>query len=109
MEAHRYLIDPYGCMHIDPDTKTIRTQLEMLFENATEDCPHRDLSMTDYASGYVLIYHHNCTLTLENNKDANADIQFISGVALEDAFALFNDLNDRTLDKVLNQPWKPQT
>jgi len=109
MEAHCYLIDPFGCMHIDPNAATIRSQLEILFSSTTDDCPHRDLSLSDYASGYVLIYHHNRTITLENNKDSDAVIQFISGVALEEAFALFNHLNDRALDAVLEQPWKPQT
>lgn len=109
MEAHRYLIDPFGRMHIDPSVETIRAQLELLFTSATENCPHRDLSLSDYASGSVLIYHHDRTLTLENNKEADAEIQFISGVALEDAFALFKDLNNRSLDAIQNQPWKLQT
>ena len=95
-------------MYIDPDPETIRTQLEMLFSSATEDCPHRDLSLSDYASGYVLTYHHNQILSLENNKDTDSGTQFISGVALEYAFALFNQLNDRSLDAILKHPWKLQ-
>lgn len=109
METHRCMIDAFGRMHIDPTIEKIGTQLEMLFTSDTEDCPHRDLSLSDYASGYVLTYHHNRILTLENTEHSDFQIQFISGVALEAAFALFKDLNNRDFASVLKHPWKLQS
>ena len=105
---HTCIIDAFGRMFIDPDKDSIQSHLEALFLEDTQDCPLRDVSLTHYQSGFVLIFHDNKILTLENMNQKEEPVRFISNVALEKAFDLFLALNASQLEKVTSLPWKKQ-
>ena len=105
---HTCIIDAFGRMFIDPDKDSIQSNLEDLFSEDTQDCPLRDVSLTHYQSGYVLIFYDNKILTLENINQKEEPVRFISNVALEKAFDLFLALNASQLEKVTSLPWEKQ-
>ena len=106
------LIDPFGKYYINPSVKLIGYKLEELLGPKTDLCPHRDLSLTDYESGLVLVYNHNKVLILENinsKEEQESSNQYISDIALGNAFDLFTAFNNREFKFILNLPWKYQT
>ena len=105
---HTCIIDAFGRMFINPDKDSIKSNLEALFSEYTEDCPLRDVSLTHYQSGYVLVFYDNKILTLENINQKEEHVRFISNVALEKAFDLFLALNASQLEKVTSLPWEKQ-
>jgi hypothetical protein len=105
---HTCIIDAFGRMFIDPDKDSIRSNLETLFSEDTQDCPLRDVSLTHYQSGYVLIFYDNKILTLEKINQKEEPLRFISNVALEKAFDLFLALNTSQLVEVTSLPWEKQ-
>ena len=105
---HICLIDAFGRMFINPDNDSIQSRLEALFSEDTQDCPLRDVSLTHYQSGYVLIFYDNKILTLENINQKEETVRFISNVALKKAFDLFLALNASQLEKVTSLPWEKQ-
>ena len=105
---HTCIIDAFGRMFINPDKDSIQLHLEALFSEVTQDCPLRDVSLTHYQSGYVLIFYDNKILTLENINKKEESVRFISNVALEKAFDLFLALNASQLEKVTSLPWEKQ-
>lgn len=105
---HTCIIDAFGRMFIDPDKDSIQSHLEALFSEDTQDCPLRDVSLTHYQSGFVLMFYDNKILTLENINQKEGPVRFISNVALEKAFDLFLALNASQLEKVTSLPWEKQ-
>ena len=105
---HTCIIDAFGRMFINPKKDSIQSHLEALFSEDTQDCPLRDVSLTHYQSGYVLIFYDNKILTLENINQKEEPVRFISNVALEKAFDLFLALNASQLEKVTSLPWEKQ-
>ena len=105
---HTCIIDAFGRMFINPDKDNMQSHLEALFSDDTQDCPLRDVSLTHYQSGYVLIFYDNNIMTLENINQKEEPVRFISNVALEKAFDLFLALNASQLEKVTSLPWEKQ-
>ena len=105
---HTCIIDAFGRMFINPDKDSIHSHLAALFFEDTQECPLRDVSLTHYQSGYVLIFYDNKILTLENINQKEEPVRFISNVALEKAFDLFLALNASQLEKVTSLPWEKQ-
>ena len=105
---HTCIIDAFGRMFINPHKDSIQSHLEALFSEDTQGCPLRDVSLTHYQSGLVLIFYDNKILTLENINQKEESVRFISNVALEKAFDLFLALNASQLEKVTSLPWEKQ-
>lgn len=105
---HTCIIDAFGRMFINPDKDMILSHLNALFSNETEDCPLRDVSLTHYQSGYVLIFYDNNILTLENMNEKEEPVRFISNVALNMAYDLFLALNLNQLEAVTSLSWEKQ-
>lgn len=105
---HTCIIDAFGRMFINPDKDTILSHLNALFSNDTEGCPLRDVSLTHYLSGYVLIYYDNNILTLENMNKKEEPVRFISNVALNNAYDLFLALNSNQTEAVTSLSWEKQ-
>lgn len=105
---HTCIIDAFGRMFINPDKDMILFHLNALFSNETEDCPLRDVSLTHYQSGYVLIFYDNNILTLENMNEKEEPVRFISNVALSKAYDLFLALNLNQLEAVTSLSWEKQ-
>jgi hypothetical protein len=105
---HTCIIDAFGRIFINPDKDTILSHLNALFSNDTEDCPLRDVSLTHYLSGYVLIYYDNNILTLENMNKKEEPVRFISNVALNKAYDLFLALNSNQIEAVTSLSWEKQ-
>ena len=102
------IIDAFGRMFINPDKDAIQAHLNALFAEGTQDCPLRDISLTHYQSGYVLIYHDNYILTLENINQKEEPVRFISNVALDKAYDLFVALNTNQIETVTSLSWEKQ-
>jgi hypothetical protein len=105
---HTCIIDAFGRMFINPDKDMILSHLNALFSNETKDCPLRDVSLTHYQSGYVLIFYDNNILTLENMNEKEEPVRFISNVALSKAYDLFLALNLNQLEAVTSLSWEKQ-
>ena len=105
---HTCIIDAWGRVFINPDRYSIQSHIEALFSDDTQDCPLRDVSLTHYQSGFVLIFYDNKIMTLENINQKEEPVRFISNVALEKAFDLFLALNASQLEKVSSLPWEKQ-
>lgn len=105
---HTCIIDAFGRMFINPDKDMILSHLNALFSNETEDCPLRDVSLTHYQSGYVLIFYDNNILTLENMNEKEEPVRFISNVALNKAYDLFLALNKNQIKRITSLSWEIQ-
>ncbi len=105
---HTCIIDAFGRMFINPDKDSIVAHLNALFSEDTQDCPLRDVSLSHYQSGYVLIFYDNHILTLENINQKEEPIRFISDVALDKAYDLFLALKADQIDTVTSLSWEKQ-
>ena len=105
---HTSITDAFGTTYIDPSEAKIKSLVESLFTKSTEACPHKDLSISHYKSGYSLVYHDNNILTLENLIELEPQIKFIRGITIKKATELFSALNKNQIDSIINQPWQLQ-
>lgn len=100
------LIDSFGTIYINPNVDKINECLLNIFDDVTINCPHRDVSLTDYESGYVLIYHHNKSLALDNINHKHFTIRTISKVALDNAYHLYYEFRNKNIFYIKNLQWK---
>ena len=105
---HTSITDSFGTIYIDPSEATIKSLLGSLFDKATEVCPHKDVAISHYKSGYSLVYYDNKIITLENLNVPDPSIQFIRNISLKSATELFSALNKNQIDSIINQPWIAQ-
>lgn len=105
---HTCFIDAFGRMFINPDKDILHSHINRLFSESTESCPLRDVSITHYKSGYVLMFYDNHILTLENMYQKEEPILFISNVALDKAYDLFLALNESQIETVTSLSWEKQ-
>lgn len=100
------ITDCLGIMHINPSTRQIRALVESLHDPSTENCPHRDVSISHYKTGILLTYHENKALTLEKLNNNETSLKLLKNVSEKNAIDLFSALNKDQIDSIIKLPWK---
>jgi hypothetical protein len=100
------ITDCLGIMHINPSASQIRALVESLHDPSTENCPHRDVSISHYKTGILLTYHENKALTLEKLNNHETSLKLLKNVSEKNAIDLFSALNKDQIDSIIKLPWK---